>query len=197
MIYYELTRWWAYRRIKHPLMKVYVWTIPLVMTAFVVAIYIISPVKPPLLGSEGILKSVSQILALLPGFFITALAAVATFQRADMDEEMPIPAPIVSIEYLGNDIDIKLTRRLFLSYLFSYLSIISFLLFFVIAISPYFSPLLKYIEYKERIIISTSYGAYVVKIFFIGVISYFLSSIFISMLHGVYFLCEKMHMPEN
>jgi hypothetical protein len=46
----------------------------------------------------------------LPGFFIAALAAVATFGRADLDALMPGKPPRVSILYHGRPTEVELTR---------------------------------------------------------------------------------------
>ena len=47
------------------------------------ALYLLLPVKPPLTPSGGLLSSVLTLIAALPGFFIAALAAVATFNRTE------------------------------------------------------------------------------------------------------------------
>ncbi|MCK9715008.1 hypothetical protein LT722_20400 [Pseudomonas syringae pv. syringae] len=58
----------------------------------------------------------------LPGFYIAALAAIATFGRTDIDDILPEPAPTVKLTTRGENILIKLTRRRFLAMLFSFLT---------------------------------------------------------------------------
>ncbi len=197
MLTYEFSRWWAYRRISHPMMWRYIWGAPLMLTAIVLLVYVILPVKPRLGGEAGLLRSLSQILALLPGFFISALAAIATFNRPEMDETMPEPAPKVKIAHRGEMLDIDLTRRMFLSYLFSYLSILSVILFVVVIVVPYADPSLRqFFSWTGEYINGTT--VYIsLKYAFISAVAYFFSSLLISTLHGVYFLCERIHMPNT
>ncbi|MGZ2381191.1 hypothetical protein ACVIDN_002554 [Rhizobium brockwellii] len=197
MLAYEFSRWWAYRRISHSMMWRYIWGAPLVLTGVILCVYVVLPVKPRLGGDTGLLKSLSQILALLPGFFISALAAVATFNRPEMDETMPAPAPKVKIAHRGILIDIELTRRMFLSYLFSYLSILSVALFIVVVVSPYLDPSLRHVLSWGDWYITGDQTYFFLKYSFICVISYFFSSLLFTTLHGVYFLCERIHMPNT
>ncbi len=49
----------------------------------------------------------------LPGFYIAALAAIATFNKTDIDKTMPSPAPRLDILVQGKVVPIELTRRRF------------------------------------------------------------------------------------
>ncbi|WP_457587231.1 hypothetical protein [Ensifer canadensis] len=197
MLTYEFSRWWAYRRIRHAMMWRYIWGAPLTFTAIALLVYILLPVKPRLGGDGGLLKSLSQILALLPGFFISALAAIATFNRPEMDETMPAPAPTVKIAHRGEMILIDLTRRMFLSYLFSYLSILSVVLFVVVIVVPYADPSLRQLLSWSGGYVSGEMVYSALKYAFITTVAYFFSSLLITTLHGVYFLCERIHMPNT
>lgn len=197
MLRYELTRWWAYRRIKDPMMRHYLWTAPLALCGIAIAAYALLPIKPNLSGQGGLLTSASQVLALVPGFFITALAAVATFNRSEMDETMPDPSPTSKIFHRGKMVEIHLTRRMFLSYLFSYLSVLAVILFATSAVAPLAYPsfaLLSTVDLPffdgEAVLLILKYG-------FMIIFSYFIFSLFISTLHGIYFLCERILMPTT
>src|SRR5262245_33533402 len=128
MLWYELTRWWAYRRIKHPKMRLYVWWWPLAIAGVATSIVSLMPKHVPISGESGVLTGVISTLAILPGFFIAALAAVSTFQRPEMDTPMPRPTPTVQMRFEDKYVATELSRRMFLSYLFSYLSIVSLIL---------------------------------------------------------------------
>lgn len=198
MLLYELGRWWTYRRIKHPMMLQYVWIVPMTGTLFFMAIYSVLPSKPPLIGQTGLLQSTTQLLALLPGFFISALAAVSTFSRPEMDEVMPDdPPPRVDVRHTGKTIVIDLTRRLFLSYLFSYLTVLSFLLFLVMVLTPQLHPSVVGLIDMELGSLEGVWLYLILKYAFMGITLYFMSSLFCSMLHGIYFLCERIHMPNR
>ncbi|TAX38536.1 hypothetical protein [Rhizobium leguminosarum] len=197
MLAYEFTRWWAYRRIDDEKMRQYVWTVPLSLTAICFVIYYALPVRPGIIGSGGLFDKASLAFTLLPGFFISALAAVATFNRTEMDETMPAPAPKVEIRHRGKTIEIELTRRMFLSYLFSYLSMMSFCLFFAVNVFgiirqnvEHWLLLLPWVEWRNSVMFLVDNAAMLVFV-------YFCASVIVTMLHGIYFLCERIHMPNS
>lgn len=90
-----------------------------------------APVNINIAGDKGLLDKLNGLIGILVGFFIAALAAVATFDRPTMDEPMPGEPPILIIKERGEEYKIKLSRRVFLSQLFGYLSLASFLLYLV------------------------------------------------------------------
>ena len=195
MLSYELGRWWAYRHIEHPKMHLYVWVLPLLIASGATALFFALPLRPSVTGKEGLFAAITQILALLPGFFIAALAAIATFARPEMDETMPPPAPTIMLN-IGRKCKVELTRRMFLSYLFSYLSIASLLLVAFCVGAELISPSIK-------VVISPSvFGGYYkiarTSLSFTGTFFAFYgcASIFITTLHGIYFMTERMHQPN-
>lgn len=179
------------------MMRHYLWTAPLVITGAAVVAYVLLPIKPRLSGDGGLLASAAQVLALVPGFFITALAAVATFNRPEMDETMPEPAPTSLISHRGQMVTIKLTRRMFLSYLFSYLAVLAVLLFTASAVAPLVYPNLALLTEVQYTYFDGQMAANALKIVFVLGFVYFIASLFVTTLHGVYFLCERILMPTT
>ena len=194
MTTYELLRWWAYRNIKHDKMRIYVWIIPCIIAAIFTITFLLLPVRPDISGKDGLLLSIVQILALLPGFFIASLAAVATFQRSEMDVQMPDPAPTLELEIHGEKQDVPLTRRMFLSYLFSYLAITSLALVVFCIVSNLLVPSAIHLigQLPDKII----WIQWPLILFFLFFIFYWCASIIITTLHGIYFLVERMHQPS-
>jgi hypothetical protein len=176
-------------------MRTYTTWLPLFLTILTVIFYVLLPERPALVGSNGLAGSLLTLVSTLPGFYIAGLAAVATFGSATMDHEMPAPAPEVKIRVRGRLISVKLTRRLFLSYLFSYLVVLSFgLCFTLIAINA----LVPSIDILHAFIVQWTGMAWswlIVKLVVGFTLTFALSSIFISTLHGVFFLTEKIHQP--
>jgi hypothetical protein len=130
LIAYQLTRPVSYLRIQHDDKWIYDWLVPGALTAFsCLALFFMTPLAF-VTGGDGLLSQLTGFLENLPGFFIAALAAVATFNRHDIDEVMNNP-PRVRIMYQGNIGFIEMTRRRFLCVLFSYLTAIS--IFLIIA----------------------------------------------------------------
>lgn len=192
---YELGRGFAYRRISHGEMRIYTRWLPLALTAIAVGIYIVLPVKPALIGANGLASSLLTLVSTLPGFYFAGLAAVATFGNATMDYEMPEPAPEVDMRVAGQTATIKLTRRLFLSYLFSYLVVLSFGLCFALVT---INALSGSIEALHAAIVCGTGEAWPWFAFkaLIGVpLTFAFASMIVSTLHGVFFLTEKIHQP--
>jgi hypothetical protein len=63
----------------------------------------------------------------LTGFYLAALAAMATFNNAGMDEIMPGKPPEITVKYNGTSTKVLATRRRFLCSMFAYLTVFSFL----------------------------------------------------------------------
>lgn len=130
LIAYQLTRPVSYLRIQHDDKWIYDWLVPAALTAITVGLLFWLSAIEFVTGSDGLLAQITGFIQNLPGFFIAALAAVATFNRHDIDEVMSNP-PRVRIMYQGNIGFVDMTRRRFLCVLFSYLTAIS--IFLIIA----------------------------------------------------------------
>jgi len=112
-----------YLRIRHPLKRfVDVWAtvLPFFMGVTLTAVF------PDfnIFGSSGLISGLNSVLSILPGFYITSLAAIATFSGAAyrIDDRLEGEQAL-----LAGD---ALTRRQFLCHLFAYLSLLSLLLYF-------------------------------------------------------------------
>jgi hypothetical protein len=194
MIGYELTRGLAYQSIKHRDMHWYTRTTPLALALIVTAGVILLPNPPILLGKDGLVAGSLSVLSTLPGFYFAGLAAVATFSGMNMDAAMPAPAPRVRVRVGGTSSAIDLSRRQFLSYLFSYLVLLSFGL--CVASLGLAAATPSILDLKSDILAhghATSWafvrGA--------GIFGYaaVASSIFVTTLHGMFFLTERIHQP--
>ena len=192
---YELSRGFAYRGIKHAGMRTYTTWLPLALAVIVVALYVVSPVKPKLVGSSGIASSLLTLVSTLPGFYFAGLAAVATFGNLTMDQVMPAPAPKVDMRVAGQVGSFELTRRLFLSYLFSYLVIVSLLLCFALVALISLTDASNALHASIVHCTGVSWPWFAFK----GVIGFGLTfgfaSLLVSTLHGIFFLTEKIHQP--
>lgn len=104
---------------------------PLIFSIIFICIYTVIPIKLEVFGDKSLFSIVTDLLQLLIGFFIASLAAIATFQKEDMDESID-GEPAKLKRYINNTIvDVSLTRRQFLCFLFGYLSLVSLLLYFI------------------------------------------------------------------
>lgn len=194
MIRYELTRGFAYLRIQHRKMYIYIFVLPLIFALMVLLTYFLLSVTPRLAGEGGILKDVLTMLGILPGFYIAALAAIATFSSPSMDAVLPRPAPILKVLIRGEWEPMELSKRQFLSYLFSYLVVLSLTLsgtvIAVIAISPSIPMLLSGIPAEY---LGNAKG--VLAFVFLAPFSFALGSILVTTLHGIYLMTERLDQP--
>lgn len=147
------------------------------------------PVKVQMFGPTGLLTLLMGLLQILPGFYLTALAAVATFNRPDMDLLLPAPVPTVQISVKGRPQNIELTRRRMLSMLFGYLTFISFTLYFLAVAAQIIAPSTVFLIESKVLICALQY------IFLLSFNSLLGQLIFITMF-GLYQLSDRMHQPD-
>ena len=98
----RLTKPLAYLRIQHTDKRKYDWGIPICLTVITMGVFGLLGYSVPLFGQNGIFASVSALAHVLVGFFIAALAAVATFPKASLDDEMSNPPPMLKDRYKGH-----------------------------------------------------------------------------------------------
>jgi hypothetical protein len=138
------------------------------------------------LGKFDLLGKAVGTLGLLAGFYITALAAIATFARAEMDEPMPGPV-ILPYARVGVAEDEELTRRRFLSFLFGYLGLLALALAIVgsmFLIVDTFA--LQEITWRE-----TAFVAFWIPF------SFALGNLLSNTLLGLFYLTDRMHRPNH
>lgn len=180
-ILYQLLRPFSYLKIKHNDKWIYDWLFPVVCTA-ITCIYIkfnipISDVT----DVNGLISKITDFIGNLPGFFIAALAAVATFNKDDIDELMSNP-PKIPIFVAGEMTMIEMTRRRFLCVLFSYLTAVSIFLVLI-----------------TRIFLATKINSNIeIYISWVGAIVYFfiLWQMLLATILGLYYLGERLHTPQ-
>lgn len=180
-IIYQLARPVSYLRIKHEDKWVYDWLIPALLTGASAFLLVKFSSIHAVSGSQGLIANLTGFVENLPGFFIAALAAVATFNKHDIDDLMN-NAPKVRIFYQGNSIMVDMTRRRFLCVLFSYLtaSSVFLVIFFYIA----------------RAIGSASQFAPPYHWIFATVFLFIFWQMITATLLGLYYLGERLHTPE-
>lgn len=188
MISYQLLRPAAYLWIKDRGKWQIDWLYPFIITIILTFSFFLLPVARCLYGEKGIIKELIGFIQILPGFYLAALAAIATFNKNDLDYHLPAPTPQIEIKVNGKDMDIALTRRRMLSYLFGYLTFLSLALYIIIVIGAVIAPSAKIL-----------FGAYlsIAKIVFLGTFILFFSQMIIITIFGLYQLCDRIHQPDQ
>lgn len=190
--YRVIFRPFSFLKIKHPtfFFPIILWATPIFLSlAFISLIFLIDK-NINVWGSLGLIEKTSSFVQSLPGFYIAALAAVATFGNRSLDKTMPGTAPTLSIPFNGGWIENEpLNRRLFLTSMFAYLTTLSIILTLCCILSLLAAPSIKSIMPGNILI----YFKYI--IFFI--FSVFISQLFIISFVGISYLGEKMHLSDG
>lgn len=192
----DLARPFVYLRIQHP-GKQFAWVnwwAPAIAGGFctLVAVGLIPGAN--VYGQDGLLVKLLGFIQSLPGFFLAALAVVATFQLASLDKKMPGEPPTVSIIYNGKPIAVDLTRRRMLCLMFSYLTALSFgITFILIVVTTFAEPLraVLAVAMKGELVVSVMHGF---GLFVLTLATFQLVTI---TLWGLYYMGERMHTPDN
>jgi len=175
----------TYLAIRHPAKWRYDFLYPVLMSAVIGSLICLAGENLNMAGDRGVLDQINSLLGILVGFFIAALAAVATFDRPSMDDPMPGIPPKMRIKEKGATYDIDLSRRIFLSQLFGYLTVASLLVFGLGAVGQLSAGTLS------DNLTDTAYGWG--RIAFIYVYAFGLSNVIVNTLLGVFYLSFRIH----
>lgn len=139
------------------------------------------------LPPRKIAETVASGLVTLPGFYIAALAAVSSFQSTYLDQTIEGDGAQIRVLTKGTMHDIDLTYRMYISYLFSYLSVVSLLLFILLSLSDEVTDSISHIVKGDLLSILNVIGSLS--------LSFWIWNLITTTLHGLYFLAERMHRP--
>ena|ERR1700761_9397105 len=93
MVVYQLSRPFAYLVIRDESKAKIDWLVPIFLAIPTVGVFLILSDRPQIFLANGVLSQVGGLMQNLPGFYLTALAAIATFNRPDLDYLLPEPTP--------------------------------------------------------------------------------------------------------
>jgi hypothetical protein len=179
-----------YLKIKHPDKKVFDWFLPVFFCALMSLPLFADEFRSQAFGDFNIVGKTGEFLGILTGFFIAALAAVATFGGQEMNDPMPGSIPVTFMHRRGGvDFEEEMSRRRFLSYLFGYLafmSLFSYLLGYSFIIFNKFFLLPIYPDAVGTVLI-------VFWVFYTLVIGNLLSNTLL----GLYYLTDRIHRPNG
>lgn len=174
-----------YYFIKHPLKNIFDIYIPLAITLFMFMAFYLFRESVPISGDGGFLSSVSNILQMLTGFFIASLAAVATFESKILDDLFDGEQATLLMNIKGVEKEYNLSRRRFLSYLFGYLSFLSFVLYFTGVFANLFvSGLASAISCEVF---------FYLKWLFLLLYLFLLSNLLVTTLLGLHYMADRIH----
>ncbi|MDZ4112518.1 MAG: hypothetical protein U1E18_23375 [Brevundimonas sp.] len=181
----RLTHSFSYLFIRHPAKWRYDFLYPGIIALLLVTMIVVAGSSLNISGERGVLDQINGLLGILVGFFIAALAAVATFDRPSMDDPMPGIAPIMKIKEKGVFYDIPLSRRIFLSQLFGYLTVASLIVFAMGAIGQLSASA------AESSLVPVAYET--ARLIFVFAYSFGLANVIVNTLLGVFYLSFRIH----
>lgn len=171
---------------------VYDFVLPGILTALTLGAALLFDLPLAMLGNDGLFTAISGLLAILIGFYMAALAAVSTFDRAGIDNKLEGQDALLSVRRADGRgrVDKKLSYRQFISYLFGYASFLSFVIYVSILLAR------SIWQNIEATVLSLSYGdiimSYIVEPLSFSLIVFFLWQLFLVSLLGIYFLAERI-----
>lgn len=143
-------------------------------------------------SQQGLVHDITSLLNLLIAFFIAALAAVATFDRSGLDDPMKGEPAILSRRNDNNNpVDIVLSHRQFVCYLFGFLTFTSLALLLGLYTLRVFKTEILELTLAHSWLMSVGKPLAAAAFFFV------LSQITVTMLLGVYFLCDRLQFLDN
>ncbi|MEC4239116.1 hypothetical protein [Pseudomonas sp. DSV-1] len=150
MLISQLLKPFGYLAIKHPYKWVVDWLYPLLLALITITLIVSLSSAKIIVSPGGMTSMILSFVQSLPGFYIAALAAIATFGRLDIDDILPEPTPKVVVKLRGLENTIDLTRRRFLAMLFAFLTGESIaIVFFCIALLS-FGPAIYDFTYSQE-----------------------------------------------
>lgn len=180
----------SYLAIRHPQKWKVDWLFPIVISLICTVCSVDKGLASDIYRPSGPVSMLLGFFSSLPGFYIAALAAIATFGRNDIDNVLPEPTPTVKLITRGENVLVKLTRRRFLAMLFAFLTCesIGLVLYSVLFLS--FGPAVAGIDL---------WGGVGSKIFMLGM-TFIYYTLLMQMLAatfwGLYYLGFKLHEPQ-
>lgn len=188
---YQFWRPLAFLAVRGPTLDLYRWVLPLLTTLVVCVAYASLPLQIDLVGDKSASDYLISFFSSLPGFFIAALAAVVAFAGGDLDKA--VPKMTVKITAHGDEADNEISLRVFLSYLFAYLTVISFVgFFFCLGGSLLAENAVTVI--KSALDAETALkAAWSLRTGFLAGMTFLASSIVFCTVQGLYFLAERVH----
>ncbi len=168
------------------------WLLPFCIAATATLLLIWAAPTVNLYSAEGLFVRTLGFVQNLPGFYIAALAAIATFNQPALDKLMPGTPPTAQIVYNGQLVKVDLTRRRFLCLLFSYLTAISFLLTISLISATSLAAPMK--DLIEKVPYEIAYGFFRWGTCWILIAG--LTQMLTVTFYGLFYIGERMHTSD-
>lgn len=168
------------------------WVMPIALASLTLISFWWLGLSFSLYSHPALVKSLSNLLALMIVFYMAALAAVATFERKGIDDPLPDHDAVLKVKNPdgGASRNVVLSYRQFISYLFGYLSFLSLCLYMAIVIFDVgWSKFEKYFSGSKCVSWAFTHAINPIILF---LVFFSVWQLFITSLLGIYFLTERI-----
>jgi hypothetical protein len=169
-----------YLKIHHPQKRIVDFILPIILTTFILITFLKNNESINFIGKDGVINSINGLVQFLTGFYVAALAAIATFPNKNMD------SPTDGTQLKLNSI--ILTRRQYLSYMFGYLALIGIFLIIFGQVMVMFKTTIYSLNNELG---QMTY--LIIKLFSLALYLFFVTSLLCTTLYSLYYLTEKIH----
>ena len=175
----------AYLTVQGPSLGLYrVWG-PFCLGTLTVLMVWLLPAGINSVGADSLSSFLVQLFATLPGFYIAALAATVAFQGGDLDKDMPDTTAVITA---NNDTSqVEITFRVFLCYLFSYLTALSLVGFGICVVGSLLVPSV------ESIFAGVKHAYEWIELGYVFILCVVTYGVILCTIQGLYFLAERVH----
>ncbi|WP_143281105.1 hypothetical protein [Burkholderia pseudomallei] len=165
--------------------------IPLILSAISTAMFAALALIRPLsvIGDGGLVAKVVMVIQTLPGFYIAALAAIATFNRIDIDRLMPAPSPRLNVLVRGQKVPMDLTRRRFLCVLLAFLTAESLILLIGAVFGQTIGPAIRALINEKYHFAALYFGLFFYLLLF--------WQMMVVTFVGLFYLGDRIHQPDD
>ena len=158
------------------------WIIPFCLSCVsMLALWLLSDMNNAFM-TDGIIVKTAAFIQTLPGFYLAALSAIATFNKPELDQYTQGESLHIDVLLGQNKVNVQLTRRRFLCAMFAFLTLQSF----IISLLGLVLPMPAVFTYPQLL------GIFVCFCFI-----FLVWQLLTVTLWGLYYLGERMHIRNN
>ncbi len=177
-----------YLKLRNGGLNAHTWWFPLALAVFINIFAQFLPEGINVYGSDGLIRSINQLLSVLVAFYIASLAAIATFKSDHLDSKFAGKPMELTVIRSGKEETEELSRRRFLCFLFAYCAYVALVLFCVGEIAILFKGNLSAFFTEGWCL---EFG----KLLFMFLYTFTISNLLSSTLLGLHYLADRIHRP--
>ncbi len=178
-----------YLRIRNSAKRQFDFVLPAILGSIISAVVLCMPGPVKIFGDGGYVEIITGLLQILTGFYIAALAAVATFPNITLDQPFDGEPAMLAVLRKGQKKDISLSRRRFLSFLFGYLAFLAIFLYLLGGMASLLADNIKSV-------VDQAYQPWL-KGGFVVVFTILFANLLIVTMLGLHYLTDRIQRPPS